>query len=146
MVRKKCSNFLVGSAELARLGVIDGKAVASTDRERRTELLGVAHLQDQQPKPRHRPPNVDAALLRDKIVQAVLFERVAHPDTHKKEIIGKVGDHYGVGRAYIYRCFKQISPERRAEIERSIIVMTLWPYAMAYMHGVATELIHQRMT
>ena len=79
MTRNVVSDFLLGSGELSRLGIIDPEAVALADREKRTDLLGIACLRDRKHNPAHRPPTVDAALLRDKIVQAVLFERVSHP-------------------------------------------------------------------
>ena len=133
------SDFLLGSAELARLGEIDRDAIAPFDPEHRIALLDVENLRDQEHKPRHRPPTVDAALKRDKIVQAVLYEVAAHPEKQMKEIVGKVGDYYGANSQYVYRCFAQISPERRASIEQSIMVMTLWPYAMAQMHRLMAE-------
>ena len=94
-------------------------------------------LRDQ--RPRHRPRTIDAALKSDKVVQAVLYEVAAHPEKQMKEIVGKVGDHYAANSAYVYRCFAEISPERRASIEQSIIAMTAWPYAMAWMYSLMAE-------
>ena len=46
---------------------------------------------------------IDAPLLRDEIVQTVLFERAANPKKQTKAIVIDVGAYYGVSRGYIYR-------------------------------------------
>jgi hypothetical protein len=71
------------------------------------ELLGIEHLRDRKQKRRHRPPRIDAPLLRDKIVQSVLFERAVNPKKRMKQIIYDVGNYHRVSRRL---------PERRKQI------------------------------
>lgn len=44
-----------------------------------------------------------------------------------------VGAYYGVSRSYIFRCLKEIAPERRRQMVQSIIVLCFWPEMMARM-------------
>jgi hypothetical protein len=137
--KAEVSNVLLGSAELGRLGIIDREASAPLNRELRIALLGIEGLRDQKQKPRHRPPTIDAALLRDKIVQAVLFERISHPKKQRKRLLARLANI----QEWADRCLRKISPERRASIEQSIMTMTLWPYAMAAMYGLTASFIRE---
>jgi hypothetical protein len=48
-----------------------------------------------------------------------------------------VGAYYGVSRSYIFRCLKEIAPERRRQMVQSIIVLCFWPEMMARMQILA---------
>ena len=95
---------------------IDSQPFAAVEREARVDLLGVGDLRNKKENPRHRPPGIDSPLLRDTIVQTVLFERAANPKKQTKAIVIDVGAYYGVSRGYIYRCLKDIAPERRNQM------------------------------
>lgn len=140
--KQQASNFALGS-ELERLGVferagIDTEPFAAVERETRVELLGVGGLRDRKENPRHRPPGIDAPLLADKIVQAVLFEQAANPKKQMKKIVGEVGDYYQVSRSYVFRCLKQVAPERRRQMVQSIIMSCFWPEMMAHLLAATT--------
>ena len=70
VTKDEVSNFLLGSAELARLGEFDkapwinSGALASADHELRIAVLGIGHLRNRKKNPRRRPPSVDTALNR----------------------------------------------------------------------------------
>jgi len=132
---QQASDFVLGS-ELERLGVfernrIDSQPFAAVEREARAELLGVGDLRDRKETPRHRPPGIDSPLLRDSIVQAVLFERVAHPKKQMKAIVIDVGAYHGVSRSYIFRCLKEVAPERRRQMVESILKFRYFGEALA---------------
>lgn len=48
-------------------------------------------------------------------------------------LVVDVGAYYGVSRSYIFRCLKEIAPERRRQMVQSIIVLCFWPEMMARM-------------
>jgi hypothetical protein len=82
ITKQHASNFVMGVVELKRLGVfgrawVDSQPLAATERKAQVAILGLASLRDWKENPRHRPLGIDSPLLRDKIVQAVLFERAA---------------------------------------------------------------------
>ena len=115
---------------LGRLG-IDKEEFVKAERETRIELLGIADLQNQEKKPPHRPPSVDAALKRDRIIEAVYFELVRHPlKWPMKNIIGDVGIAYGVNKSTIYDCFK-IDRERKKTIKASVTHLVFGPSMLA---------------
>lgn len=142
---QQASDLALVESELERLGVfghagIDSKRFAATEREARIAILGVAGLRDRKKNPRHRPPGLDAPLLADKIVQSVLFERAANPGKQMKQIVPAVEAHYGVSRSYVFRCVKQIAPERRRQMVQSITVSCFWPEMMAHLQIIAGQL------
>ena len=147
VTRDDVSNFLLGSTELARLGAferapwVDSEAFAAADYELRIALLGVGDLGDRKKNPPHRPPSVDTALKRDRIVQAVLFEAATNFEKPMKQIIGEVGDHYRVKDRRVYDCIEETPPERRKAILESILVMCFWPYAMMLAYGVSANTV-----
>ena len=80
---QQASDLALVTSEGERLGVfgrhgIDSQPFAAVEREARVELLGVGELRDRRVTPLHRPPGIDSPLLRDRIVQTVLFERAAN--------------------------------------------------------------------
>lgn len=128
--------------ELERLGVfaragIDARPFMIAERETRLAVLGLTFWSRRGKNLRHRPPSIDTPLLRDQIVQAVLFERCANPKKRRKAIVGEVGEWYGVKHAYIYRCLREVGPERRKQMVRSILVTCFWPEMMAHLQIVA---------
>ena len=147
VTKDEVSNFLLGSAELARLGEFDkapwinSGALASADHELRIAVLGIGHLRNRKKNPRHRPPSVDTALNRDRVVQAVLFEAITNFEKSMKQIVGEVGDDYGLRRRRVYRCIEETPPERRKAIVEAIIGQTLSPYAMMLFMGVSPQSI-----
>ena len=140
---QEASDFVLVESELERLGAfaragIDNQPFTSIARELQVAILDLADLRDRKENPPHRPPGIDAAVLRDEIVQAVLFERCAtNPKKQEKQIVGEVGAYYGVGRAYVYRCLREVGPERRKRIVQSIIVARFWPEMMAHLQILA---------
>jgi hypothetical protein len=131
---EQAADLVLVSVELDRLGVferagidhqqiagIDHQRIAAFEQEAQIAILGLADLRDRKENPRHRPAGIDSPLLRDKIVQAVLFERAANPGKQMKRIVIEVGCNYGVSRSYIFRCLKEIAPERRQAMVHAII-------------------------
>jgi hypothetical protein len=82
------------------------------DRGARTAILGIGHLRNRTKHPRHRPKTVDSPLRRDEIAQTVAYIRASSPTLLEKGIIGRVCEHFGVSRAYVYRILKEVDPER----------------------------------
>ena len=142
VTKQQASNFVLGSVELERLGVfarhgVDNQTVAATERETRVALLGLAGLRDRKGKnPRHRPPRINSPLLRDQIVQSVLFER-ATTQKQIKAIVAEVGAYYGKSRSYIFGCLKDVAPERRRQIMDSIITSCFWVEGLANLYKLA---------
>jgi hypothetical protein len=98
----QAADLVLASVELERLGVferagIDHQQVAA--QEAQIAILGLADLRDRKENPRHWPAGIGSPLLRDRIVQAVLFERAANPKKHMKKIVGEVGSKYQVSRS-----------------------------------------------
>ena len=126
LTAQQASDLALVTSEGERLGVfgrhgIDSQPFAAVEREARVDLLGVGDLRNKKENPRHRPPGIDSPLLRDTIVQTVLFERAANPKKQTKAIVIDVGAYYGVSRGYIYRCLKDIAPERRNQMVELIL-------------------------
>ena len=139
---------MLGS-ELERLDVfernrIEPVAVAEL-REARVDLLGVGDLRDRKENPRHRPPGIDSPLKRDRIVQTVLFERVANPKKQMKAIEIDVGAYYGVSRSYIHECLKEVAPERRRQMVESILKIRYFGEALAYLQIHAATVHRNRL-
>ena len=139
---QEASDFILGSVELERLGEfdragIDHRQFVAIEREVQVAILGIDALRDRKENPRHRPPRIDAAVLRDKIVQAVLFEGCADPKKQRKKIVSEVGAYYGVERAYIYRCLRKVGPERRKQIVESIIQPKFLGKMIAHLYILA---------
>lgn len=82
------------------------------DRGARTRILGIGHLRNRTDNPRHRPKTIDSPLRRDEIAQWVAILRAGRPTLPEKVIIGRVCEHFGVSRAYVYRILKEVDPER----------------------------------
>jgi hypothetical protein len=83
------------------------------DRAMRIAILGIGDLYKPGHHPRHRPRTIDAALKRDEIAQFVEIYRVLHPYRDKKESISAAANYFGCKRAYVYRAWKQVNPDRR---------------------------------
>ena len=87
------------------------------DRTARIAILGIGDLGRH--RPRNRPPTTDAALLRDEIVQFVVYYRTINPLAAKEHSIHAAEDLFNVNRAYVYRSLKMVSPERREIMKAS---------------------------
>jgi hypothetical protein len=90
LTAQQASDLALVTSEAERLGVfgrhgIDSQPFAAVEREARVDLLGVGDLRNEKENPRHRPPRIDAPLLRDRIVQTYLFELATHPEKQRKE-------------------------------------------------------------
>ena len=86
------------------------------------------------------------SLLRDQIVQSVLFERAANLEKLDKAIVIDVGAYYGVSRSYIYRCLKEVEPERRKQIVESIIKIVFFGEALALAQILAAPVVDTTLT
>jgi hypothetical protein len=146
---QEASDFVLVESQLERLGAfaragVDNQESASIARELQVAILNLAAIRNRTKNPRHRPPGIDAPLLRDKIVGAVLWEQAANPQKRMKRIVYEVGDYYGVKRRYIFRCLKEVAPERRAQIVEAIIRSCFWPEAMAHLQILAAKFLPPR--
>ena len=119
---------------------------AAAEREARVAILDLAGLRDRRKNPRHRPPGIDAPLLRDKIVQTVLFERAANPQKQMKAIVADACDHYGVSRSYVFRCLKEVPPERRKQMVESIIKSCFFGEMLAHLNIIAATFVDSKST
>jgi hypothetical protein len=141
---EQAGDLVLASVELERLGVFDRAQInhqqfAAVEREAQIAILGLGGLRDRKGTPRHRPPGIDSPLLRDKIVQAVLFERAANPKKQMKKIVGEVGAHYEVSRSYIFRCLKEVTPERRQAMVHAIIKHRFLGGMVAHLYTLAAQ-------
>ena len=76
------------------------------------QILGIRALESG-PHPPHRPPTIDAALLREEIAQFVVYYRTIDPLAPKEHAIHAAEDLFNVNRAYVYRSLKMVDPARQ---------------------------------
>lgn len=142
-------------SELIRLKAFDSQGIdpqpfADTSREARVALLDLASLRERKENPRHRPPGIDSPLLRDKIVQTLLFECAANPKEQMKRIVSKVGYHYGVSDRFVYKCLKKVTPERKKQMIESIIKCLfsgeMLLYLQVYGRDALVSAVYRRAT
>jgi hypothetical protein len=81
------------------------------DRTARIAILGIGDLGRR--RPRNRPPTINATLLRDQIVQFVVYYRTINPLAAKEHSIHAAEDLFNVNRAYVYRSLKMVDPARQ---------------------------------
>jgi hypothetical protein len=93
------------------------------DRGARMAILDIGHLRNRAERPRHRPKTVDSPLRRDEIAQTVAYIRASSPTLLEKGIIGRVCEHFGVSRAYVYRILEEVDPERWVNIKAGAAVL-----------------------
>jgi hypothetical protein len=99
------------------------KILETLDRVARIHILGIAGLLDQSKHPAHRPKTVDSPLLRDEIAQAVFYCRALNPTKSQKQIVGGVGDLYGVSRSYVYEVLSKVDAARKENIQAGAAVV-----------------------
>jgi hypothetical protein len=101
------------------------KLLKRLDRAARIQILGIRGLYQPDHHPRHRPATIDAALKRDEIAQFVGIYRALHPYRDKRESILAAVKLFGCKRAYVYRAWKQLDPERRKYLRAVASVLRL---------------------
>jgi len=140
--KQQASDLALVQSEAERLGVfrrhgIDSQPFAAAEREARLAVLGLTFWSRRSKNPRHRPPTIDTPLLRDKIVQTVLFERAVHPEKPQKAAVITAMMTHKVSRPYVFRCLKEIAPERRRQMVESIVKIRYFGEALAHLQILA---------
>ena len=82
-------------------------------------LMAVYDRLKASPAPRHRPPTIDAALLRFAIAEHVAREHAK--GVRMKEIIANLRERHNVSRAHVFDARASLDPTLRATIESAAI-------------------------